>query len=358
MSDDRGSGAEWPIRRRKDRIDTSPQPGADNGPAEDVGRSETRVETRRAGINPIFLALGGLVLLLVVGFLVFGRGNSDQDKLTNGASSNSAAADDPEKLCASKQTYDMMKRELFRRAAQVRGSDQEAFDRLSAYAVIRMQNPVMESEDQASHRVNCSGSLSLDLPPGVAVVGGRTTLTSDIDYTLQPAADGTGNVILLRNADAIISPLATLARTAQTSAPAGQADITSDSDEAGAPPEATDAPAPPTAPSPVERPAPPAAPPQPDSGAHPSFNCANARTGGEKAVCADPGLASLDRRMASEFNSAMSDADAGQRALLQRTRSRFLSYRDHCGSDACIAESYRGRIREIRDIMAGRWQGQ
>ena len=60
--------------------------------------------------------------------------------------------------------------------------------------------------------------------------------------------------------------------------------------------------------------------------------------------------------MASRFNRAVSEANPEERALLQRTRNRFLSYRDSCRTDACIADSYRGRIREIGDIMAGRWQ--
>ena len=50
----------------------------------------------------------------------------------------------------------------------------------------------MESQDGATGAINCSGSLSLDLPPGVAVVGGRRTLMSDVDYTssLPPTAAG------------------------------------------------------------------------------------------------------------------------------------------------------------------------
>ena len=50
-------------------------------------------------------------------------------------------------------------------------------------AVLRMENPVMESQDSTTGAVNCSGSLALDLPPGVAVVGGRHSLSSDVDYT-------------------------------------------------------------------------------------------------------------------------------------------------------------------------------
>jgi uncharacterized protein len=60
--------------------------------------------------------------------------------------------------------------------------------------------------------------------------------------------------------------------------------------------------------------------------------------------------------MAAQFNRAMGEANGGERALLQRTRNRFLSYRDSCRSDSCIADAYRGRMREISDIMAGRWQ--
>ncbi|HVM22529.1 MAG TPA: hypothetical protein VM308_04395 [Sphingomicrobium sp.] len=309
--------------------------------------------------------IGGLVLLLLlVAYFATGR-NADQDKLTDGQVSN-AAVPSGEKACASKSTYDLIKRELFRRAAQLRGSDQAAYDRLSAYASLRMENPVMESENAQSKAVTCAGSLSLDLPPGVVVVGGRRSLSADVDYTVQPAADGSGPVVLLRNADSIITPLATLARTAaQPSTP--QAPQAPQAPSAPAAPEPTgDEPAPPPVPA-----APPAPPPPPTSSiepgptarapttsARPSFNCANARTSGERAVCRDSGLASLDRQMAAEFFRARGVANAEQRALLDRTRTRFLAYRDRCSSDACIADAYRGRIAEIRDIMAGRWQPQ
>src|SRR3954451_14712663 len=178
------------------------------------------VPRRMQRLNPTVLALlGGMViLLLLVAYFMTNR-NSDQDKLTGNSVSGSQSSS-PEKRCASQATYNLIKRDLFRRAAQLRGSDQAAFDRLAAYAVVRMENPVLESEDKDSGAANCSGSLSLDLPPGVAVVGGKRTLTADVDYTVQQAADGSGDVVLLKNADPIVAPLATLARTAQ---PAPQA---------------------------------------------------------------------------------------------------------------------------------------
>ena len=55
--------------------------------------------------------------------------------------------------------------------------------------------------------------------------------------------------------------------------------------------------------------------------------------------------------MAAHFNRALSEAGPGERKMLQRTRNGFLRYRDSCGSEACIAEAYRGRMREISDIV-------
>jgi uncharacterized protein YecT (DUF1311 family) len=302
-------------------------------------------------LNGTTIALiGGLVLLvLLVAYFATSR-NPDQDKLTaNELSQGEGKAPEPEKLCASKATYDLIKRELFRRAAQLRGSDQAAYDRLSAFAVIRMENPVMESQDSGSGAVNCSASLSLDLPPGVAVVGGRRTLTTDLDYTVQPAADGSGNVVLLRNADPIVTPLATLARVAQ---PEENATSPAETNEVGSEQELERAPPAPATPAQPSEPAQPTV----SSAARPSFDCARARTKGEIAVCGNAGLAALDRNMAAQYNRAIAAASPQQRELLHRTRDRFLAYRDRCPNRACIGEAYVGRMREIRDIMEGRWQ--
>ena len=317
-----------------------------NGPDTPPKTDTTVLKGRRGGINPILIALGGLVVLLLLLWFFSTNRNPDQDKLT-GNETAAAQAADPAKRCASKATYELIKRELFRRAAQVRGSDQAAFDKLAAYAVVRMENPVLESENSDTGAINCNGSLSLDLPPGVAVVGGRRTLTSDVDYSLQGAADGSGDVVLLRNADAIVTPLATLARVNQQQEVAPAPNEMMPDQPMPPPPVSNNG----TAPAPPSE-----APPQNTASARPSFDCGAARTRGEVAVCADGGLASLDRQMAAQFGRAVASADPGERALLERTRSRFLSYRDSCRSNACIADAYRGRIREIGDIMAGRWQ--
>lgn len=291
-------------------------------------------------INPTVLAaiaLAAIILLIVAMFVFAGRSGEDDRLLGNEVT---ASREDPEKKCASQATYDRIKRELFRRAAALRGSDEAAFGNLASYSTVRMEAPALRLENAETGAVTCNGTLTLDLAPGVAVVGGRRSLSADILYTVQPAADASGSVLTIANADEIITPLATLARTAAPEEP--------DLNEL--------APADPLAPEPAT-PVDPLAPvPGPPSGANPSFDCANARSSGEVAVCADPGLALLDRRMASQFASAMAEANAEQRANLQRSRDAFLRYRDQCPDNSCIAETYRGRMREIRDIMLGTWR--
>jgi uncharacterized protein YecT (DUF1311 family) len=294
-------------------------------------------------VNPTVLAaiVLGVLILLIVAMMLFAGRNGEDDRLGNEVT---ASREDPEQRCSSRATYDQIKRELFRRAAALRGSEQAVFGNIAGYSTIRMEAPALSDENAETDAVTCNGALTLDLPPGVAVVGGRRSLSADVLYTIQPAADGSGSVVTLANADGIITPLATLART--------QPPAEETLNQVG-----------PAAEVPAVEPATPADPLAPTSDApaataSPSFNCANARTSGEVAVCNDAGLAALDRRMAAQFSSAMSDANAEQRANLQRTRDAFLGYRDRCPNNACIAETYRGRMREIRDIMLGTWRPQ
>lgn len=164
-------------------------------------------------LNPTLMALlGGVAVLLGLIIYFVTIRSSDQDKLAQNeavpAIAKKTAA--PEKLCSSQTTYELIKREIFVRAAQMRGTNQAAaYAQIAGYAVVRMENPVAESVDSTTGAVNCSGSLSLDLPPGVAMTGGRSTLMSNIDYSVEAS----GNVTL-KNADALVAPLATLARTA------------------------------------------------------------------------------------------------------------------------------------------------
>ncbi len=290
-------------------------------------------------VNPTVIAaiaLGALILLIVA-MMVFGSRSGEDDRLTG--SEVEASGEDPAARCSGQATYDEIKKELFRRAAASRGGDEAAFGKIATYSSLRMEAVVLR--DDSAEGITCNGTLTLDLPPGVAIAGGRRSLSADVLYTVQPGANSSGSGLSLANADDLISQLATLAKT---EAPAEDAIANSTTNDVTELPVVPSDPLAPT--SPGNSPNPP-----PD----PSFNCANARSSGEVAVCRDPGLAALDRRMSAQYASAISQADPEQRALLQRTRDAFLGYRDQCTSNSCIADTYRGRMREIRDIMMGTW---
>jgi hypothetical protein len=290
-------------------------------------------------LNPHVIALGVLGVLLAAALIfIFTRGgDSGQDKLGDDEVGSDVAAEDPEARCAEPSNNDRIKRELFRRAAENRGTDQAAYSRLAGFAVLRSETPILRGYDQRNGSVSCSAFVSIDLPPGVVAAGGRRTLSEDVGYALRSGA------LTLTDGEAMIAALATLARDGQ-------------------PPEAGLGTGDPTVDAPAEVPANVEAA---ESGnaevgpatvypGWPSFNCDDAESRGEVAVCSNAGLAALDVTMATQYRRAIAAATPAQRALLTQTRDRFLAYRDNCPTVGCIREAYVGRMREIRDIAEGR----
>jgi len=284
-------------------------------------------------VNLTLLALlGGIVVLLATLWFVSGNRSPDQDKLSN-PQVEQRAETDSSKLCSAGATYDLVKRELFRRAAEVRGNNEPAYQQIATAAVVRVENPVMEGEESGSGAINCSGTFYLDLPPGVVAAGNRANLSAELDYTV------TGGSVALRNADAMIASLASLTRVAQLSAAAPTVNPAAPQENVAASVSANVQPGPATT-----------------APGRPSFDCARAGTRGEIAVCSDSGLAALDLNMATQYRRSLVSASPLQKQQLQATRDRFLAYRDRCPNRQCMADAYVGRMREIRDIMEGRWQ--
>ena len=303
--------------------------------------------------------------------------------------------------CTSQQSMDVVRLELFRRAAAVRGMNDSTMAQVRDYSVVRAASRLVRRLRSGSGKVTCIGSIAVDLPPGLAVAGTRPSLTAKVSYDLAPAlAPGQPpRLLLLRGANAIVMPLATVSRASATNQPVLEAapaetvgpesapatvgtstrseggpatgaarppDHIRISERSRRPPtsphlvapkrEGSAAVVPPASPRRAEPSEPVATPPaRPTPIARPSFNCRYARSRGEIAVCSDPLLASLDRQMSTQFFDALSIARPGQRAMLQRTRNRFLRYRDSCRSESCIADAYRARMREISWIMGGAW---
>lgn len=98
-----------------------------------------------------------------------------------------------------------------------------------------------------------------------------------------------------------------------------------------------------------------ASPPAAPALATPSFDCRYAGTPVERAICADPVLAAKDRRMSSLY----AQANALHAGALGPAQDDWRAARDACarrrsGLEACVEEAYDARIRELRQLRAGR----
>jgi hypothetical protein len=326
----------------------------------------------------IIYVLAGLLVVAVAAFGWSLTRGYDKKKEEVRAEAPAAQKSPDKAACASNATYARLKEVAFEEAVRLRNADPANLDTLAAHSVVRMENPVVMSRDEELNVTVCSGRFILELPPGAeAAFGGQRRLTADIEYAAQAAADGSGLVYEIRGAEPVIQKLAafnlrgqrfqqpgaSIDNTQFAEAPATPAAPPTPEPAVAVPPAPAPAPAPPppTRPAPTSQPKAPkalprAAEPAParvTASARPSFNCRHARSRSEQMVCSSSRLAAKDRAMSSLFYSALTDADRRTRSELRRTRDRFLTYRERCGSEACVAEAYDGRMDEIRDIMAG-----
>lgn len=263
-----------------------------------------------------------------------------------------------QEACASQASYERLKAVAFDQARDMRGGEAALLDRLAANTVVRMEEPVVKSRDEVLNVTVCTGTMVIDLPPGVEqAFDGARRLEAKVEYAAQAAADGSGLVYSLEGAEPIITRLAAfgstngrdtqLAAAEPDRAPAPATPAPVEAPEVAPPPAVTPSPAPAPAAAPPPR------PPRPAGTAQPSFNCRYARSQSERMVCSDPQLARSDRAMSSLFYQALAAGDGDVRRELRRTRDRFLAARDRCPTPACVAATYDRRMDEIEAIAAG-----
>lgn len=89
----------------------------------------------------------------------------------------------------------------------------------------------------------------------------------------------------------------------------------------------------------------------------PSFDCAKAALPAEKAICASPQLAALDRELAATYGDTLRTAAAAQQTRQRDAQKHWLAQRNACGTAAdtpvCLTEIYRRRLVELQ-IQSGR----
>ncbi len=89
-----------------------------------------------------------------------------------------------------------------------------------------------------------------------------------------------------------------------------------------------------------------------------SFNCAQAKTPDEKAICSSPTLSDLDTKMATLYGVRMQiPMLMGARGAAQDEQRAWLSQRGSCGSStACLVQSYQQRISVLNQTISAAMQ--
>ena len=83
------------------------------------------------------------------------------------------------------------------------------------------------------------------------------------------------------------------------------------------------------------------------------LDCAKAHSASENAICKSYALGQDEARMATLYAIATSLVGMGRRGDIEDQQRAWLKQRDACGDrDACIANAYATRIRELDAVIA------
>lgn len=246
--------------------------------------------------------------------------------------------------CFSGPTTSLINRELFRRAARLRGSDR-AFEQIGTIPLVRVEEVVSQAAE-GGNTVRCTASIVLDLSPGLTVTGGSRSLRARVSYALS-TIDGHSTLANLANVGLIVEKLATLK---ERTAPNNTADV-----EAvfnlGEQNSMRSAEQPSVSPS-VRRARAEVSPPARQLKA--ASECSLVKNRIAAAMCQDPNLAMANQQLASLLNQSFRSSDAATQALLLQGSERFRTGLEACSSADCMREVFRDRTREIINILGRR----
>jgi uncharacterized protein YecT (DUF1311 family) len=176
-----------------------------------------------------------------------------------------------------------------------------------------MQYPLLRGGDSALGRTDCSGRLIIDLPPAARdKFDGASALQADLDYSIQPAADGAGLVVEASGTDYPVQRLvaaATLLSEAQSAAKAAVGRTY-----------------------------------------QPSFDCAGELSTVEKMICQDETLSRLDRELAKRYRDLRQGLPPERWEEVADGQDGFLERRNQCADTACVKDIYTRQLRSLPEV--------
>jgi len=232
---------------------------------------------------------------------------------------NSAAAD---QKCASQTTYDAIKKQIFDAARKKVTTNPLPLASLQNASVVRMTSPLVVNDNPQFQRTDCSGQLTLLLPPTASTAfGGTNTLSANLQYSVQQAADHSGTVVQATGAEAISDQLASATdllaqRKGQSTGFGGSAGGNGGGGSVTAYAGKT---------------------------FNPSFDCGGRLTNAMRMICQDEDLAAMDRDMNTTYLQKKAATPKPDLPALVQAQRDFLKSRDNCPDTACMKDLYSTR---------------
>jgi hypothetical protein len=251
--------------------------------------------------------------------------------------------------CVAPQVTTMLRDQIFDQAIVNAKDATQNLNNLRSAIVGRIESPLLQGHDPALKRTQCAGRLVFGLPPSVfKAFDGATSLSADVTYAVQPAADKSGIVVTAEGVTPIVDQLVTASqkkRLVRVKIPnpvaprivMGPGDIMSGPAELLLPP------------LPRAEPLPPPSIDVPSAAARPSFGCKGNLSRVEKMICSDSMLADQDRSLATAYKAARSRTPAGEVAQLESMRGKYLGRRNACSNAQCVASVYDDWIGALSD---------
>lgn len=208
-------------------------------------------------------------------------------------------------VCGSRDTYMSIRDIVFDEAVKQISGDSVALNDRRRGVSVTMQFPLVKGINQELQRTDCSGRLVLGIPPGAApAFSGERELKADLEYSVQPSADGNGSVITASGIGFLVQRLVT--------AEALRAMIKIANDGA----------------------------PQLTKTFNPSFDCGRRLTNVERIICQDADLSRRDRQLSAAFKDRLAYYSGTEKSELLASQRRRLTIRAECPDTSCINAWY------------------
>jgi len=262
----------------------------------------------------------GILILLVAGLFIMGRisASGDDNGLNMAIGNDMATAADPqaaEALCGDEAVYRQISDTIFSKAIEQVDGSPAALTNLKKAVAVRVQYPLLRGGDLVLKRTDCSGHIILDLPPNVRpAFDGARTLEADVDFSVQPAADGNGNVVTADGIDRIVERLAGAAGLVESVR---------------------------------------ATPAAPTGTYNPSFSCSGDLSDAERLICHDEALSGLDRALAKRYGELKAQLAPDDWAQVVEMQRSFLDRRGQCVDVSCLKDAYVAQSRQLDGVGPG-----